>query len=319
MKQLPIVKKACNKLSLMGGRTKLKIQKNSPEILLGIGIVSFVGTIIAASKAAPKAEKILKKHTDDLKMIKDAKEIAKEQPNEYEYDEKLAVMDTMGVYGRAIADFSKLYAPTIGLAALSLTCILSSRNILKKRYLGAVVAYNAVSEVFETYRRRVRDEQGEIMDRHFMYGTELEEIEVTSVDENGKKKKEKMLVEKDEQGDELSLPSENSVWFDENNRNWDPNPNFNMMFLRGQQNYWNDVLQTRGHVFLNEVLDSLGFEHTPAGALIGWLKGVGDNCVDFGLYNINRKSTRDFTNGLTNVVLLEFNHDGVIWDKLDNA
>lgn len=319
MKQLPIVKDVCEKLSLVGGRTRLKIQKNSPEILLGIGIVSFVGTVVAASKATLKAEDIINKHSADLKMIKEAKQIAEEQPSEYEYDDKLRIMDTMGVYGRATVDFLKLYAPTIGLAALSLTCILSSRNILQKRYLGAVAAYNTVSGVFETYRKRVRDEQGEIMDRHFMYGTELEEIEVTSVDENGKKKKEKTLVEKDVQGDTLALPSENSIWFDENNRNWDPNPNFNMMFLRGQQNYWNDVLQTRGHVFLNEVLDSLGFDHTPAGALIGWIKGLGDNCVDFGLYNIDRKSTRDFTNGLTNVVLLEFNHDGVIWDKLDNA
>lgn len=319
MKQLPIVKNVCTKLSLIGGRTKLKIQKNSPEILLGIGIVSFVGTVVAASKATLKAEDILNKHTADLKMIKDAKKIAEEQPNDYEYDEKLAVVDTMGVYGRTVVDFAKLYAPAIGLAALSLTCILSSRNIMKRRYLGAVAAFNTVSEVLEKYRKRVRDEQGEIMDRHFMYGTELDKIEVTTVDENGKKKKETMLVEKDVQGDDLSLPSENSVWFDESNRNWDPNPNFNMMFLRGQQDYWTDVLRTRGHVFLNEVLDSLGFEHTPAGALIGWIKGLGDNCVDFGLYNINRKSTRDFTNGLTNVVLLEFNHDGVIWDKLDNA
>lgn len=310
------IKRFENSLYRVAGKTKLKIQKNSPEILLGLGIAGFIGTVILSSRATLKAEAVIDKHRADLKAIDEAKEIAQKEPEKYEYNEQLVVMDKAGVYGRMTVDFAKLYGPTIVLGGLSLACIIMSGSTMKKRYLGAVAAYNAVTEAFERYRKRVREEQGEIMDRHFRYGTELEEVTVTSVDENGKKVKEKQLIEKFNPED--ALPSENSVWFDEGNKNWDPNPNYNMMFLRGQQNYWNDVLQTRGHVFLNEVLESCGFPHTSIGSIVGWVKGGGDDFVDFGLYNINRKSTRDFGNGVSNVVLLEFNIDGVIWDKIDN-
>ena len=299
------------------GRTKLKIEKNSPEILLGLGIVGFIGTVVLASKATLKAEDVVEKHKKDLKAIEDAKEIAQNEPEKYEYDSKLAMADKAGVYGKMGVDFAKLYGPSLALGALSLACILTSKNIMDKRYLGAVAAYNAVSGAFETYRQRVREEQGEIMDRHFRYGTELEEVTVTTVDENGKKTKEKKLVEKEAQN-ELMLPDENSVWFDESNPNWENNPEYNMMFLRSQQNYWNDILHTRGHVFINEVRESLGLPHTQAGSILGWVMGMGDNNIDFGLYDINRKNTRDFANGMSNKVLLEFNHDGVIWDKIDN-
>lgn len=317
MEQLSVIKKMGNSISSVAGRTKFKIEKNSPEILLGFGIVGFIGTVVLASRATLRAEDIVEKHREELKAIEDAKEIAQNEPEKYEYDEKLIVMDKAGIYGRMSVDFTKLYGPSIALGALSLACILTSKNIMNKRYLGAVAAYNAVSGAFETYRQRVREEQGEIMDRHFRYGTELEEITVTTVDENGKKIKEKQLVEKDVQND-LALPDENAVWFDEENPNWDKNPEYNLMFLRSQQNYWNDILHTRGHVFLNEVRESLGFPHTQAGAILGWVKGFGDEDIDFGLYDMKRKSTRDFINGATNIVLLEFNHDGVIWDKIDN-
>lgn len=317
MEQLSVIKKAGNSLSAVAGRTKLKIEKNSPEILLGFGILGFIGTVVLASRATLKAEDVVEKHKQDLKAIEDAKEIAQNEPEKYEYDSKLAMADKAGVYGRMGVDFTKLYGPSVALGALSLACILASRNIMNKRYLGAVAAYNAVSGAFEAYRQRVREEQGEIMDRHFRYGTELEEVTITTVDENGKKTKEKQLVEKVDQNN-LQAPDENSVWFDESNPNWDPNPEYNMMFLRTKQNYWNDVLHTKGHVFMNEVLDDLGFPHTQAGAILGWLNGVGDSDIDFGLYDMSRKNTRDFVNGNSNIVLLEFNHDGVIWDKIDN-
>ena len=105
-------------------------------------------------------------------------------------------------------------------------------------------------------------------------------------------------------------------FFDSSNPNWDKNPTFSMMWLRGQQNILNDILHTRGHVFLNEVYDALGFPHTPQGAVLGWIDGEGDNCIDFGLYDPNKENVRRFVNGVDNVIMLEFNHDGVIWDKI---
>ena len=296
------------------GKAEFTIKKNSPEILLGAGIVGFVGTIVLACRATCRADEVLEFHRRKIKDIEDAKEIADADPEgEMSYDIEIYRQDKAIRYLKTTGNLAKLYAPTVAVGALSLACILTSRNIMQKRYLGVVAAYNGLSAAFEEYRKRVRDEYGEGLDKHFRYGTTYEELPV--YDENGKKTKEKEQVEKTETG--MVMPNDDSCrFFDSSNPNWDKNPTFSMMWLRGQQNILNDILHTRGHVFLNEVYDALGFPHTPQGAVLGWIDGEGDNCIDFGLYDPNKENVRRFVNGVDNVIMLEFNHDGVIWDKI---
>ena len=296
------------------GKAEFTIKKNSPEILLGAGIVGFVGTIVLACRATCRADEVLEFHRRKIKDINDAKEIADADPEgEMSYDVEIYRQDKAIRYLKTTGSLAKLYAPTVAVGTLSLACILTSRNIMQKRYLGVVAAYNGVSAAFEEYRKRVRDEYGEGLDKHFRYGTTYDELPV--YDENGKKTKEKEQVEKIET--EMVIPTDDSCrFFDSSNPNWDKNPTFSMMWLRGQQNILNDILHTRGHVFLNEVYDALGFPHTPQGAVLGWIDGEGDNCIDFGLYDPNKENVRRFVNGVDNVIMLEFNHDGVIWDKI---
>lgn len=296
------------------GKAEFTIKKNSPEILLGAGIVGFVGTIVLACRATCRADEVLEFHRRKIKDINDAKEIADADPEgEMSYDVEIYRQDKAIRYMKTTGSLAKLYAPTIAVGTLSLACILTSRNIMQKRYLGVVAAYNGLSAAFEEYRKRVRDEYGEGLDKHFRYGTTYDELPV--YDENGKKTKEKEQVEKTETG--MVMQTDDSCrFFDSSNPNWDKNPTFSMMWLRGQQNILNDILHTRGHVFLNEVYDALGFPHTPQGAVLGWIDGEGDNCIDFGLYDPNKESVRRFVNGVDNVIMLEFNHDGVIWDKI---
>ena len=296
------------------GKAEFTIKKNSPEILLGAGIVGFVGTVVLACRATCRADEVLEFHRKKIKDIEDAKEIADADPEgEMSYDVEIYRQDKAIRYLKTTGNLAKLYAPTVAVGTLSLACILTSRNIMQKRYLGVVAAYNGLSAAFEEYRKRVRDEYGEGLDKHFRYGTTYEELPV--YDENGKKTKEKEQVEKTETG--MVMQTDDSCrFFDSSNPNWDKNPAFSMMWLRGQQNILNDILHTRGHVFLNEVYDALGFPHTPQGAVLGWIDGEGDNCIDFGLYDQNKENVRRFVNGVDNVIMLEFNHDGVIWDKI---
>lgn len=296
------------------GKAEFTIKKKSPEIFLGFGIVGFVGTIALACRATCRADEVLEFHRRKIKDINDAKEIADADPEgEVSYDVEIYRQDKAIRYLKTTGSLAKLYAPTIAVGTLSLACILTSRNIMQKRYLGVVAAYNGVSAAFEEYRKRVRDEYGEGLDKHFRYGTTYDELPV--YDENGKKTKEKEKVEKTETN--TVMPNDDSCrFFDSSNPNWDKNPQFSMMWLRGQQNILNDILHTRGHVFLNEVYDALGFPHTPQGAVLGWIDGEGDNCIDFGLYDPNKEDVRRFVNGVDNVIMLEFNHDGVIWDKI---
>ena len=152
------------------GKAEFTIKKNSPEILLGAGIVGFVGTIVLACRATCRADEVLEFHRRKIKDINDAKEIADADPEgEMSYDIEIYRQDKAIRYLKTTGNLAKLYAPTVAVGALSLACILTSRNIMQKRYLGVVAAYNGLSAAFEEYRKRVRDEYGEGLDKPFRW------------------------------------------------------------------------------------------------------------------------------------------------------
>lgn len=304
-----------NKLTIGMNRFGLKVKKKSPEILLGVGILSGIGALALMYRQTLAADEILQHHKQKVKDMEEAREVAEKSPEEYEYDEEMYEADRRTLMVKTGVNLAKAYAPVVALEVLSVTCILVSRNILNKRYLGAVAAYNGLSEVFKRYRNRVIDENGADMDRHYMYGTKIDKEKITVVDENGKKSKELQVTETteiDQNDRDLSFRV-----FDCTNPYWDKNPTYSMFFLKSQQNMWNDKLHTRGHVFLNEVLEALGFDQIPMGSLIGWLDDENrTGVIDFGLYDLNKDNVKRFINGKDNAILLEFNHDGIIWDKI---
>lgn len=102
--------------------------------------------------------------------------------------------------------------------------------------------------------------------------------------------------------------------FDESNINFERTNEFNRVFLQAHQNYFNQRLQARGHVFLNEVYDALGFERTRPGAIQGWMyEGEGMGYIDFGL---SSEENKPFIDDVRAEALLTFNVDGVIFDKI---
>lgn len=296
---------------------KHQLDEYSPEIFLGLGILSFVGTVVLACKATLKADEVLDQHEQKMKDIEKAREIAEENPEEYEYDDDIYELDVKNQKIKTAVKVASLYGPTIALGVVSVASILVSRNIMQKRYLAVVTAYNGLSEAFELYRQRVRDEEGEAMDRHYRFGTPIDTVTKEEVDENGKKKKVKEKVEGDIPAD--AYLDATCRWMDESNKVfWDSNPTILMAALRAQESYWRTIIRTRtdGTVFLNEVLNSLGFDKCQEGARLGWqLDGKHQGQIDFGLYS-ELNSTRAFVNGENPRVLLQFNVDGVIWDKL---
>lgn len=301
------MKTASDKVTRAVCTAGMKLQKHSPEILVGLGIIGFGGTVILACRATLHAEEILDRHAERMELAEKAEQVAEPEDNYDIQKEKTAI------YIHTVVDFVKLYTPSVALGGLSVAMILVASNILKKRYLGAVAAFNAVSEVFETYRNRVKDEFGEEADRYFRYGIKKELREVASTDENGT---EVVESEEVEVADQPVMPSDYAKIFDCTNPNWDENPAFNLSFLKAQQAMANDILHTRGHLFLNEVYEMLGFDHTPIGAVAGWVLGDGDDYVDFGLYDYSREDVRRFINGKESNILLDFNISGSIWDRI---
>ena len=297
-------------LEKVSGRPGLVLRKHSPEILLGVGVVGAIGAAVLACRATLRVEEILDNHTDKMEMINHGWERIENGEIEPElYTEKMYKRDLSVAYLQTGADFVKLYGPAISLGILSLTCILGAHNILSKRNVALVAAYKTLEEGFTAYRKRVVDELGE--DKDYMFKNGLYETEVEEIDEKGKKTTKKVVVKG---GDGHSVYSR---FFDDASTEWSDTAEYNMMFLRSQQNYWNDMLNVRGHVFLNEVYESLGLDHSDAGAITGWVRGSdGDGFIDFGIFNGDNDRVRAFVNGWEPSILLDFNVDGIIWNKI---
>lgn len=315
MKKNKLVQKLMTKISCKFGRTGLVLKKYRPEIALAGGIIGIGGTIVLACSETLKADQVIDRHHERLDRIQESVEIIQNgEVEDITYDAKDVGRDKFISYCMTARDFAKLYAPAVVLGTLSIGLILWSHGLMRKRYLGVVAAYNGLSEAFKMYRDRVRSEEGEDADRHYMFGTERHEEIREIVDENGKKKKEKEIVETiPENADHseftrLWAPGETSAYME--------NTNNSLMFLRAQCKIANNILQTRGHITLNEVLDGLGFKQTPVGAVTGWVKGNKDDYVDFGIYDDTNPAVRSFIDGKSNVVPLEFNVDGVILDLI---
>ena len=307
------------KIGMVAGRTGLKLQKVSPEILIGVGIAAVVSGGVLACKATLKVDDILdetKEDLDKIHAVKDAVDSGEELPDGETYSDKDYAKDLTTVYSRAAMGMLKLYWPSIVLGCGGIVAILGGYRILNGRFIAATAAAATAENILAEYRNRVRSELGDEMDRHFRYGTQkMKDIQVDTdeVDDEGNVKTKK--VKEAEVITGLGY-SEYARFFDSASEHWQKSPEYNLLFLKQQQQYANDLLQTRGHIFLNEVYDMLGLPRTSAGAVVGWVKGYGDDYVDFGMYDYTREVVRDFVNGYESVILLDFNVDGVIWDKI---
>lgn len=293
------------------------IKKHSPEILAAVGVVGTVTSAVMACKATTKVNDILeetKQQVDDVHMV-----LADENISEEKYSENDAKKDLAIIYAQSGVKFVKLYAPAVALGVLSIGCMLSSNHILRKRNVALAAAYTAVDKTFKEYRGRVVDRFGQEIDRELKYGIKAKKITETVVDEEtGKEKKVKKTV--DVIDENVTGYSDYARFFDELNPNYEKDAEFNLMFLRAQQQYANDLLISRGYLFLNDVYDMIGVPRTKAGQIVGWVYNennpVGDNYVDFGMYDIRRPGAREFVNGYEKAILLDFNVDGNILDLI---
>lgn len=286
------------------------LAKNSPQILLGLGIVGVITSTVLACKATLKVNDILDETKDTVNKINDTVDLGKENYTSDDANKDLAI-----VYVQTGVKFVKLYAPAVIIGAVSLGFILKSNGILRARNAGMLAAYQTLDSIFKNYRGRVVDELGEAKDRQFRYGMVDEKVVTEEVDpETGKTKKVKSIVQKANlAGDE----SEYARFFDSYSVQWRKIPEYNLIFLNHAQKAANDMLYMKGHVFLNEVYDLLGIPRSQAGSVVGWMKnGEGDGHITFGIYDVNKSGARDFVNGYNDAILLDFNVDGLIWDKI---
>lgn len=286
-----------------------KIKKHSPEILIVVGVVGTVASAVIACKATTKVNKIIDDAKDDIDNIHVAIENGITKAGET-YAVEDSKKDLVIVYAQTGVKLAKLYAPAVILGTFSIASILASNNILRKRNVALGAAYAAIDKSFKDYRGRVIERFGEQVDTELKYGIKAKKFEEVEIDpETGKEKKVKKTV----MVADPNLQSDYAVYFDNKSRNYETNQDYNYMFLKAQQQFANDKLQTRGHLFLNEVLDDLDLPRTSAGQIVGWTKDGPDGYVNFRIVEVDRE-TEDGRHEPS--LLLDFNVEGNIWDKM---
>lgn len=276
------------------GRAGLVISKHAPTILTAAGTAGFIGTTVLASKATLKVEETIAEEAALLVKVHEAHEAGK-------LSDKDATHDKVVLYTRMTTKLAKLYAPALILGAASIVSLATGHGIMLKRNASLAAAYAAVDQAFKTYKKKIESKFGKEAVLDALVSTPQEDLT-----------KDEMTLEAVTAVDGVSPYG---VIFDEDNVNWSADEDLAKLHLDCQQQYANDILQTRGHIFLNEVYKMLGFPHTPAGAVTGWVKGQGDDFVDFnifdGMFEGEDKNGRTVTKWA-----LDFNVDGVMYDKI---
>lgn len=293
-----------------------KISNKSPELLLvGAGVTGALALGLAC-KETVSAMDILDEHKKTLEEIEEVHRM--EESGEIEtgtYPEATYKKDIMVAYSHTGVKLAKNYTPTALCTAVTVALVLSSYNIMKKRNVALTMAYAGLHEAYTTYRKRVIEDLGKEKDMEYRFGKHTETVTEEKRGRGGK------IKEVEKEIDVIDAPNSNDYsvyarFFDESCVGWTKYPEYNLQFLKSTQKYANQKLRTQGYLFLNDVYEALGMPKTVAGQMVGWLdKGDGDGFVDFGIYTGTERSAA-FVNCYERSILLDFNVDGVIIDKV---
>ena len=277
------------------GKVVLTVRRHLPDICLWVGAASEVGAVVATGVQTSKLEPVLDAHKERMDNLKSQ-----------ELDEKAKRVQTAKEYAKTTGQMAKLYALPAALEGLSMACRFGGHHCLNKRYTAAVGAYMGVSEAFKQYRGKVIEKEGKEADAEYL-GGQVETQTVTN--EKGETEEQKVVM----MNDQMSIYAR---LFDAGNEHWSKNAEMNLSFLRAQQITANQMLHNRGFLFLNEVYDLLGIPRSEAGQYVGWVEGMGDDFVDFGMYDARNKNATDC---FEPALWLDFNVDGdIMWifDKM---
>lgn len=280
------------------GRQILLMKKESPRALFAVGIVGTITSTVLACRATLKLEEALAEMENDIKQVKARADLIPDEG----YTSSNHNVDMAYTYAKGSMRIVKLYAPSIIIGGAAIGALTGSHITLARRNAALTAAYSALQVSFDAYRDRVREQLGEDQERNLYHAAFLEKM----TDSDGKEL-EVMKVDPNRW-------SPYARFFDEYNPNWVKSAEQNKMFVQCQQNYLNHLLGARGHVFLNEAYDQLGIKRSKAGQMVGWVIGdQGDNFIDFGIFEAYNSQ---FVNGGERSIILDFNVDGVIYDKI---
>lgn len=300
----------------------LIFKKHEPEILLVTGIGLGVATVVTACKATTKIDDVADEHKDRLD------EIHAKADADISYDENEKPKELVSAYAKTGVALVKLYAVPTATGIASVSCILASHNLMKKRVLGLSAAYAAVSSTFNDYRSRVIAKEGKEADYIYMHGTTEETIVEEEINEETGEVTTKVETVK-------TSPNINPyAWvFDIRSTAYNrqgvkaTQDMLNRAYLEQEQKKWNTYLNCNGYVWLNDICKEMDIRrygddsnkyYSREGQVVGWLsddyENHGDGFIDFDITEVQELDEK--TGKYRTVFLLNFNCDGYILNSI---
>ena len=289
-------------------KAQLTVRKHSPEILMVAGVIGTVAGAVMACKETLELGDVL----DECKQEK--MELEEQYAMCEEYSEDALKKDQVKLTIKQAAKIVKLYAPSVIMEVTSIGVIFASNDIMRKRNASMAAAYATLNSMYKRYRQNVIESYGEEVDKDMRFGVKHEKV--TEIDEDGNKVKiDARIVDLDNTA--LAI-SDYSRFFQSGCRGFDASSGrYNLLYLKGIQAMFNNKLIADGYVMLNDVYRELGFDTIPEGWSIGWVydeaNPIGDNYIDFGLYEARNKNQRA-VNDWEPVILMDFNVDGNLYE-----
>lgn len=286
-----------------------RISKHAPTILSVTASAGVIATGYLAWKAGTRFEDVEGRDWDRRKeCLRNADIIPDEDVPKIERKNRiLFILDTV-----------RTVAPAAIVGAATITMIYFSNSISKKRLAAMGAAYATLQTAFDGYKRTMVEALGK---------ESVDKILKPKLPNVGKSAEEILSSDNKSDAAHVSDAVVNSlkalspyarIIAEESSTCWDPNEDYTSQNLAAVQLWANRRLERKGHLFLNEVFDQLGLSRTREGAVVGWRKnGEGDGYVSFGEFDasIYRVPSDDYTRVDSNFIV-DFNVDGVIWDKI---
>lgn len=297
-------------IKFVASRAGLVLKKYAPEILLGVGITAGVGATATAIHTTIKNDVAaeIQEYRNTAGRLNDIKaRYEEENPDELPAIRKEVAIGHIQAATIFAKNMVKIYAVPVALTAISIGSLMWSRGIYAGRMIAMSAALNKTTETLNAYRERVRGDVGEESEQH-IFERAVDDVAIDEPEE--------------EEGDNHSRISgyaPMSVIFDDSSYLTDVHNRENVLYmLKSHENWANDRLVARGHLFLNDVLVDIGLPQTPEGQLVGWIfEDDNQRKIDFGM---NRNGFDavicDYLADARDDLPLQFNVDGVIFDRI---
>lgn len=227
-----------NKVKTAASKAGRVINKNSPAILTGAGVIGLGATAYFSYKSRDGVEAIVENIEKDRENGL--------EPNKFE----------------VAKDLTNVLALPISTGLLSVGLIFTSHQIQRNRIkvLAGIVATSAAENLY--YRSKYREEYGE--EEYNKFYTPMSEEEVMVINEDGEEE-EKLANVRDDISNGL-----NGMWFDKSEEYSEDDNAYNKTYLNAVIEKLELIYFQRGFLLMNEALQEMGFPTTRQGAILGW-------------------------------------------------